>query len=236
MQCVAGDGRPARSATVLGSNWKQTVSPVFSPTSSWASTRPVLCSVPRKKVHLLLPALAAPRLAVHGHSPRNPEPAGQQSASQPPTARPKGVAVDAHEQAAHRRLGRHQPPGQHRIGVQIDSFRTWGWRVREPLSDRCPAHAATARTAANACRTPQGSRGPGTPASRSGRPASSPGPTPGCSRSRSRADRVGECYVGRTVFQAAQGRREFLDLGNPCVSCFRGAHRSMSFFSVATPV
>ncbi len=68
------------------------------------------------------------------------------------------------------------------------------------------AHAVSASTTASACRTPRGSRGSGTWASRSSRPGTSPGATPRCSRSWSRARGIGDDASADTVFLAVAGR------------------------------
>ncbi len=128
---------PARSVTVSSSGWKRVTSLVFSPTSSWAGTAPLVCSSAAKKVDL--PALwlggAAQALAVHGQPPK----LGRLRAAvgEPAAHRlVQRVTVDARQQPADCGFRRQRPPGQKRIGADAESVEHVRGGVGDPLTDR----------------------------------------------------------------------------------------------------
>lgn len=205
---------PARSAMASSNGWKQVISFVFSCTSSWARTRPVVWSRAASRWILRPLALAAPRRLLPSTArPRSrPRVRWRRSASQRPTARSN---ASPSIRASSRRTV--VSAGRHRLGNRGSNrtptcSSTWGGAsvIHSPTasSDVAPAstaQATRARTPTRAWRTPRGSRGSGTWARRPSSPGTSSGAASGCSRSWSRAGGISDDASAGTVFQAGHG-------------------------------
>ncbi|CAM5621904.1 hypothetical protein SCANM124S_06992 [Streptomyces canus] len=181
---------PARLATVSNSGWKQVVSPVFSPTSSWATTTPDVCS----------------RAAAGGPCGRWPWPR-RAGSSRPRTARAIRSSRGGGRRASRPRPG---PERRRRCGPAVGGPSPPPAPAVAAVPDQdahraVPAPAVVRPRSTRRPRAVRLSRGSGTSASRSSRPGTSPGTTWGRSRSWSRAGGISDDASAGTVFQAGHG-------------------------------
>ena len=201
---------------VSSRGWKQVISFVFSPTSSWARTllvvwsraasrwifRPFARAAPRR----LLPSTATARSPLAGRS------CGRRSASHRPTARSSAspsIRARTRRMVASPGAGWRPVSGSRRAPsaprTSGGASATHSLIASSEVAPADTAVAASASTYAKAWRTPRGSRGSGTSASRSSRPGRSPGPVGGWSRSWSRAGGIRDDAAAGTVFQRDRG-------------------------------
>lgn len=237
MQCIAGDDRPGQVGDGVQQRLEAGGLAGLLTDVELGQDQAGVVLHRRKKADLPSPrpGRAAHRLAVHGQSA---QPGADGAAGGEPAAhRPvQGVAVDALEQAAHRRLGRHPAAwaapdrGARRAVPAPGAARPRSTR-RLPAA-KSPPPAPRTRPGRGQWPTRDAHReGPVGPAPRPAVPA---GPPPPRARRRAaRGDRQGQAESAMMRRQARSSRqvtrrRELHDLGNPRLSYLRNTYRSMN--------